>query len=248
MAVYRAYFDETGTHEGATLLIVGGTVAKVSSWISFDAHWSAVLSRYGIAAFHAKDYNTKHGEFTEDRLPDTERPLFMNKLFSVIRAEKLFGFGSILETEDFARAKSRFPAVSLSPYEFLCLHCLSTISQLLATRKGLTSIEVYFESGQPKSSNIIKDARRFTDDPQFRKEYHISVIDWMRKSGVRPFELADLIIYEQYKAHRRMKTGEPREARPQARQLNSTMNGHFHKLSFDEVNALFGILAKWSRP
>jgi Protein of unknown function (DUF3800) len=43
MALFRAYFDDSGTHRGSDVVVMGGLVGTDSQWEGFDAAWRAKL-------------------------------------------------------------------------------------------------------------------------------------------------------------------------------------------------------------
>lgn len=43
MAFFRAYFDDSGTHKGSAVVVMGGLIGTDSQWEAFDAAWRAKL-------------------------------------------------------------------------------------------------------------------------------------------------------------------------------------------------------------
>jgi capsid portal protein len=44
VALLRAYFDDSGTHAGSAVVVLGGLIGTDSEWESFDAAWRAQLA------------------------------------------------------------------------------------------------------------------------------------------------------------------------------------------------------------
>ncbi len=62
-----AYFDESG-HPGDPNVhgfVVGGCVARVESWRTFDQEWSSVLGDFNLRWFHMRDFAHRRGPFNE---------------------------------------------------------------------------------------------------------------------------------------------------------------------------------------
>ena len=45
---YNAYFDESGTHDGAPVIVVGGFVATYDRWARIELEWREILASRGI--------------------------------------------------------------------------------------------------------------------------------------------------------------------------------------------------------
>jgi uncharacterized protein DUF3800 len=63
IALLRAYFDETGIHDGSPMTVICGVVAPLSKWDSFDADWKKQLEVPGVPHFHAIDCEHADGVF-----------------------------------------------------------------------------------------------------------------------------------------------------------------------------------------
>lgn len=238
MAVIQAYLDESGTHNNARMVVVGGAIANESSWLSLSAQWEAVLNKYNVSAFHSTDYNNQKQEF--DGWPDEERHSFIDTLLNVIKKERLKARAIIFEKKDFEDVISYRPKTGLTDYQFGCFACI----QHLATEKH-SPIEVVFDYKEqfhnPFLDSMIKAAQ---SDKMFLEVYGISSITRVKNEGVRPIEVADLIVYELAKAHVRVTTGHPLLPRYQAIKLNQIMKGKVTKLSRESIDKYLSIMEK----
>ena len=48
----KAYFDDSGTHNGSAVIAAGGFVAKAEEWDVFEREWSEMLEVEEIGWFH----------------------------------------------------------------------------------------------------------------------------------------------------------------------------------------------------
>jgi hypothetical protein len=48
MFIYTAYLDESGTHDGSPLTVMGGVLARAEQWRDFEKKFAAVQSEYGF--------------------------------------------------------------------------------------------------------------------------------------------------------------------------------------------------------
>ncbi|MGA2516754.1 MAG: hypothetical protein ABSG44_09400 [Thermodesulfobacteriota bacterium] len=69
VAAIEAYLDESGTHQGANVLCVGGYVGERDEWLSFVGEWQVRLNDARISCFHARK-----------RECDPLRPYLMNAI------------------------------------------------------------------------------------------------------------------------------------------------------------------------
>jgi hypothetical protein len=63
MFVYTGYLDESGTHDGSPLTVMGGVLARAEQWRDFEKKFAAVQSRYGFKVWHTKKFKKKAGDF-----------------------------------------------------------------------------------------------------------------------------------------------------------------------------------------
>jgi hypothetical protein len=61
--VYTAYLDESGTHDGSPLTVMGGILARAEQWQSFEKKFAAIQSQYGFRVWHTKKFKKKAGDF-----------------------------------------------------------------------------------------------------------------------------------------------------------------------------------------
>jgi hypothetical protein len=63
MFVYTAYLDESGTHDGSPVTVMGGVLARAEQWRDFEKKFAAVQSQYGFEVWHTKKFKRKAGDF-----------------------------------------------------------------------------------------------------------------------------------------------------------------------------------------
>jgi hypothetical protein len=66
--VFTAYFDESGTHAGATVSTVAGFVADARQWRKYEKRSARLFARCGVKVFHAIDVRRGHGDFKAGKL------------------------------------------------------------------------------------------------------------------------------------------------------------------------------------
>jgi hypothetical protein len=63
VVIYTAYFDESGTHDGSRVTVMGGIMANALQWGRFDVDFRRIKKRYGFNIFHTKKFKNKSGDF-----------------------------------------------------------------------------------------------------------------------------------------------------------------------------------------
>lgn len=228
VAFFEAYFDESGTHDGAPFTCVGGLLAKQSSWISISNQWELVLKKFGVNACHATDLNNFRGEFKNwDKKQSNS---FVSKLFKIIENESgLRTIGCSIERQLFDRFKAQYPDVPLTPYS-LCVDwaMIYTAGGIAMRKKHMPPIDIVFERGQKNNTPAFKHNQYLTGNERFRKDFKIKSITWMDKADVIPFQLADMFVYELYKLSK-------------ARTLGRRVEPRFPLVQFQEHAESYGL-------
>jgi Protein of unknown function (DUF3800) len=88
MAMYSAYFDESGHPDDSDFLVVAGAVADVQQWVHFEREWKEVLAPLNTTIFHAVEFESGAPPF--DGLTDKEKDELFSKLVGILcrRVEK----------------------------------------------------------------------------------------------------------------------------------------------------------------
>lgn len=63
MFVYTGYLDESGTHDGSPLTVMGGLLGRVEQWKEFEKQFSQLQTDYGFRVWHTKKFKRKAGDF-----------------------------------------------------------------------------------------------------------------------------------------------------------------------------------------
>ena len=63
MAMFTAYFDESGTHGDSSNVVMGGYIAEVVQWTEFAREWSRMKAEEDVEIFHRVEMEHFRGEF-----------------------------------------------------------------------------------------------------------------------------------------------------------------------------------------
>jgi hypothetical protein len=61
--ILTAYLDESGTHDGSPVTVMGGMLANARQWEAFEKGFSKLKAVHGFQIFHTKKFKKKDGDF-----------------------------------------------------------------------------------------------------------------------------------------------------------------------------------------
>ena len=189
-----AYFDASGSPVESEVLVVAGFIAEANRWIEFEKAWKRVLSSYGVKSLHMKDYTQSFREFAGWDRDEAKRQGFMYSLLRVIEHYYAHSFGCALYRGAYMEANRLYRLDETStPYGFAGCVCIAKVKEWATTNKQeFRDILFLFEDGDLGKGNLAKRAgEAFGVNPIFRPKTDSCV-----------FEAADLLAYEQFKAHK----------------------------------------------
>ncbi|MGH8016002.1 MAG: DUF3800 domain-containing protein, partial [Candidatus Zixiibacteriota bacterium] len=202
MTLFRAYFDESGIHEGAAYTFVAGFVGKQSSWLSISQQWQKVLKKFGVKTFHANDFYNCWGEFKNNWDDVEKKHDFTNKLFKVIESEKgLKSIGIGVKRTLFHEISAQYPTVPLTPYTLCAEYCGIYTGGIALRKKHWPPVAITFANLEKHLSPVFNHLYLLQDSHEFQKKHKINSIDWKDVKGVPPLQMADMFAYELFKLH-----------------------------------------------
>lgn len=63
MLTYSAYLDESGTHAGSAVTVMGAILGRADQWKLFQAGYDRLKKKHGFKIFHTKKFKNKSGDF-----------------------------------------------------------------------------------------------------------------------------------------------------------------------------------------
>ncbi len=198
MASLHAYFDDSGTHDGAGFTVVAGAVANLTSWKAIESQWSAVLKKDHVAVFRSSLANSRQGDF--EGWDDERRNGFTEKLLRVISKEKSIRPISVaVRNEPFNEVIRDFPDLGMSAYQYCCEWAALGIGFGISKKKKEKPIAVSFEAGQRIKSPYLRKGQSGTEHSLYLQLLGIGAVDFVPEKTI-PLQVADLFAYEVYKA------------------------------------------------
>lgn len=144
MVIARAFFDESGTHDGEKNLCVAGYVFDGGTDEQFDSEWRAMLAKYGLPYHHMREFGSKD-EGVYRHLSWEDRESSRQDAITLIRRYASCGFAFSIEKASLAEIVKDSPWTNA--YAFLANQAFYGVEQLLRGRgQGLVSF--LYEAGQ----------------------------------------------------------------------------------------------------
>jgi hypothetical protein len=206
MAVFTAYFDASGSPDQSPALALGGLVSTAEKWIDFAKEWEGCLNAFGVSTLHMKDFTQSRREFSKWKLDDPPRRRFINGLIKIIEQYVEYTTASTVLLNSYADADQTFCLREfMKPYTLGASTCVSGIIPWAISRgHDPKRIAYIFEKGDADQSDVSRCWKA-----QF-PEYEISPVFLKKRDRhpdpkacgpIRPFEAADLIAYENFRAN-----------------------------------------------
>jgi hypothetical protein len=99
-AILTWYLDESGTHEGAPIAVVGGMLLNKSGFDALDKAWDIILARHGIPPpLHMSEFRRPDGRLA-DFANDSRHALFSD-VVKVMNGHKIYSVAATLTAEQF---------------------------------------------------------------------------------------------------------------------------------------------------
>lgn len=208
-----AYLDESGTHgRQSPTVIVGGFIADVAAWATYEHDLNRLLSDYGVAVFHAKKFRARAGDFKG--WSRKKQGQFNVKFLKLIDEHLAHGFSAVLSSEEYDSAyKTGAPLRKIrqdTQYGLCFRVCLWAAARFMKENKEDWPLTVILESGHRNSGDAV---RVFTEmQERLLPEYSnlLGAVAFESKKRCPPLAAADSFAYATF----RLTTGGTKHPNP----------------------------------
>ncbi len=189
--ILTAYFDESGTHGGSPITVMGGVMANASQWSRFNLEFDRVRRKYGFRIFHTKKFKSRSGDFANwprERclqlvweLADITKSAFMELVAFPLDNATYESDYRLGEKPKKLRLDSRYGLC----FRQCLLHFLREV--LRRERKGkLSKLDVVLESGHTNAGDAERIFRELKTDMQAAKWEVLGSIAFADKGKCNP--------------------------------------------------------------
>jgi hypothetical protein len=234
LAVFIAYFDESGSLPLTEAFTIGGLVAKANRWEAFESKWNRILRRFNLLTFHMSEFESRQGIYAH--LSNPERVELVATLVGIIKNMIEFGFSHSLVVKDWKKVIE--PTIVKSyelqrgHYIFLLQSCMEEIVKFVRLPAG-ERVACVFDRNSFMAGSAMK---HFYDLVAMQRgEGVFETITFADKMCMIPLQAADIVACEGYKHAVNQVVGHSK--RPE-RELfkNLLAAGNIHVGWYDETN------------
>lgn len=217
--IMRAYWDESGWHDGSVISIAG-YIARSEVWDSLEETWRLFVDDLKVSRFHMSDCCNGFGEFSEHNGWNIDRRRKAVKMAVQILRSAAFtpmlGVGSSVVLSDFRKAlpvgasdweKKRYEQrLREWGYRICVSQCLFAALTRLGSRLDGNALDVLLDYQQKVKGQVIEMVEGIRDDlPKGLADRIGTIQHAVEPPRLRPIVLqtADVLAYETYRETRR---------------------------------------------
>jgi Protein of unknown function (DUF3800) len=227
MALLKAYFDESGTHDQSTVVMITGLMGTMDQWAVFEQDWTKLLSNLGLSHFHASACAAREEIFAPLH-HSTRRDLFVN-LMQIIMDHKLTPVNGTVWRSDWDKFKNgphggRCP----DPY-YLCLeYVIDQMVQWAINHANGESVAPTFALQDEYATRALETYKVIQRIPRWQNR--LGPLVFVPAEDYPALQGADLLGYELYQYTTTYRTDPELPVRPAMQKLldvNYMMAGGF---------------------
>ena len=155
MAMFTAYFDESGTSRDPHALTVAGSISSVRKWLHFERKWREILARNGVTVFHMAECARATGEY-KGWSTERRKELIADLTGCMARYVKR-GFSVTVHLGDWRAMDQRFELSEklTSPYVYAGRLCVLAARRWIHDSKVEAEVRYVFEDGADDKGKLL---------------------------------------------------------------------------------------------
>jgi Protein of unknown function (DUF3800) len=202
VASWRAYIDESGTHDQSLFTVTAAVIACETTWASCLPMWIKILEDYTLSAIHFTDFWSPNAKPYRHLDHDKKRECASRLIREIQDPKYDFEFvGFSIQAATFKSALKQFQDLNrganrIKAYDLL-LGC--SVGDLITwgdSKPSVSTIRVFAEDGAAPNSALFNRFSMAADRGIFGKVRNIS---FCSKKNCHELEIADLVAYELFK-------------------------------------------------
>jgi hypothetical protein len=192
----RAFFDETGTHDGHPLTAVAGFLFDTAGLNKFEVDWrKRTVDLKG--PFHTTDCVRGRGAF--EGWPEPQRLLLLHDLPEIIIRTRICAVISFIASDEYdqwCRENPRYVPCIGSPYTVCLMKCVETAGLVARQNRFEGDIDYIFESGCDKQQEASEFMVRLDQNPKLKAGLRIGSWGFAPKGREPALCSADFLCWE----------------------------------------------------
>jgi hypothetical protein len=197
-----AYFDDSGTHRGAEILVMGGLIGTEAQWSAFEPAWKAVLAapiagRPPLRRFHMSGCEAGEGEF--EGWSRGERDHVIYRFRNIILEHELIGYSMAVARADWDRHITGRAREILGDAERHCVSACVAHSLYWAEEVAReTDVALIFDDRQGENAESERIFKIYHDALAVIGRPTKPTITFGNAEQLVPLQGADMIAWESY--------------------------------------------------
>jgi Protein of unknown function (DUF3800) len=193
IAMFRGYFDDSGTHAASRIVVVGGIVATDTQYDLFKETWDSILKRKNLPFFHTTRFKAgKEPPYLT--MSAAEKEVLLDQLVRLMSVRIAMSFCCAVPVADYNAALSEEEKKRYgSPYAWAAQMCW-TIIRLWAERHDYNDpIPFIVEGGTEGEEHLSAVFNKMVADPVMKRLYRLHSMVLGDKTKFPGLQAADII-------------------------------------------------------
>ena len=195
LPVLKAFFDESGVHDGSPMVALGGFIGSPHDWQTVEQQWAALLHHFGIPYYHSSEVE---GHWTFGHEAKNIMGFAKVEFAKILSASPLLPIFCIMPAWTWSHAcatKPRFSAIFRKPYHFCFAEMMKSLSQLAEERAPPEKVLVTL-------SDTVEYAARATEAYAFARDNALDVVQsiiglsFVAMKVSPALQAADMLLYD----------------------------------------------------
>lgn len=207
----QAFFDESGSHDGAPILCVAGYIFRKSEAIKLGHEWRKVLRWKKLPYFHMVECAHGNGPFAN--LTKDERIAVGIKLIEAIKRHAVQGIAITVDPVEYATFPGRLrtkPGLYDNAYAFCAQVIMTGVSVFLERNPRIGKMAYFFEAGHQSRPQADEIMRTMFAQPAIKQQFRYAGHAFVEKAQAPQLQAADLLAWQWYTDRRHQREGRPR--------------------------------------
>jgi hypothetical protein len=197
----QAYLDDSGTHNGAPVLAIGGLIGTPESWDGLEQAWIARLreplpGKPPVRAFHLSHLIGHFGEFRDYKPAEVDALRF--EFRKIILESNLCQIATVISLQDWHELVVPPYSDVLGTPEEVCFSGIVINSLEFLQSHGVTNRKIAYIYDIGRKTPEFERLFRMVEDPRYRPQ--VTSVTWAQVNDMPPLQAADFIANENYRA------------------------------------------------
>ncbi len=205
MAIMASYVDAAGS-PSELVVAPAAMVSTPEKWLEFEKEWNACIASFKVTGLHMRHFAHSRGEYEGWSNDQPKRRRFLNNLMWIVETYIEYTATEAVYMQAYRDLDAMYQMSELvRPYTMGCIAVAGKVFNWAEGRELLRSDFIWvFEKDDADQNDLRKNWKTaYPDclDPIFLKKCD-SYPEPGKPKRQRPFEAADLVAYENLKAHK----------------------------------------------